>query len=113
MLWALRALLLHLLPTWPGSAPQLGCAGSLAQRELTAFEWMTSFRPDPVIRLNVDLDTAFARKPDHSPAALKRTLEIIPQLPLNGANIVEIDTAQPLEDVVAAGGLPVGASVID
>jgi thymidylate kinase len=76
--------------------------GWLAQREQTAFEWMTSFRPDLVIRLNVDLDTAFARKPDHSHAALKRKLEIIPQLTLNDATIVEIDAAQPLEDVVAA-----------
>lgn len=76
--------------------------GWLAQREQTAFEWMTSYRPDLVIRLNVDLDTAFARKPDHSRAALKRKLEIIPRLTLNGASIVEIDATQPLEEVVAA-----------
>jgi len=76
--------------------------GWLAQREQTAFEWMTSFRPDLVIRLNVDLDTAFARKPDHARAALTRKLGIIPQLTLNSAKIVEIDAAQPLEDVVAA-----------
>ena len=35
----------------------------LAQREQKSFEWMTSYRPDLVIRLNVDIDTAFARKP--------------------------------------------------
>lgn len=74
----------------------------LAQREQSAFEWMTSFRPDLVIRLNVDLDTAFARKPDHSREALERKLKIIPRLTLNGAPIVEIDAAQPLDVVVAA-----------
>ena len=74
----------------------------LAQREHSAFEWMTSYTPDLVIRLNVDLDTAFARKPDHSRAGLERKLKIIPLLTLNGAPIVEIDAAQPLDVVVAA-----------
>ena len=54
-----------------------------------------------MIRLNVDLDTAFARKPDHSREALERKLKIIPRLTLNGAPIVEIDATQPLDVVVA------------
>ena len=37
----------------------------LARREYRQYAWMASFRPDLVIRLNVDLETAFARKPDH------------------------------------------------
>lgn len=74
----------------------------LARRERAYFEWMTSYRPDLVLRLNVDLDTAFARKPDHSREALKRKLDVIPRLTLNGAPIVEIDASQPLEAVLAA-----------
>ena len=74
----------------------------LARREQRAFEWMTSYRPDLAIRLNVDLDTACARKPDHRREALKRKIEITPQLTLNGANIVEIDAAQPLDSVLEA-----------
>ena len=74
----------------------------LAQREQVAFEWMTSYTPDLVIRLNVDLDTAFARKPDHPRETLERKLKIIPLLTFNGATIVEIDAAQPLEVVVGA-----------
>ena len=74
----------------------------LAQREQTAFEWMTSFRPDLVIRLNVDLDTACARKPDHRREALERKIAIVPQLTLNGAPIVEVEAAQSLDAVVTA-----------
>ena len=74
----------------------------LAQREQKAFEWMTSHRPDLVIRLNVDLDTAFARKPDHRREALARKIEITPQLTFNGAHIVEVDANRPLAEVVAA-----------
>jgi hypothetical protein len=74
----------------------------LAQREQRAFEWMTSYIPDLVIRLNVDLDTACARKPDHRREALARKIKIIPQLTLNGAKIIEVDAAQPLDKVLAA-----------
>gem|GEM_PF-53934 len=74
----------------------------LAQREQAAFEWMTSYRPDLVIRLNVDIDTAFARKPDHSREGLERKIRNIPQLTFNGAPITEIDATQPLAEVVAA-----------
>jgi thymidylate kinase len=74
----------------------------LAQREQTAFEWMTSYTPDLVIRLNVGVETAFARKPDHSREALERKTKIIPRLTLNDAPIVEIDAEQPLDVVVAS-----------
>lgn len=74
----------------------------LARKELEKFEWMTSYKPDLVIRLNVDLDTACARKPDHSRETLGRKVEVVPKLTFKGAKIVDIDTAQPLEAVVAA-----------
>jgi thymidylate kinase len=74
----------------------------LAQREQAAFEWMTSYRPDLVLRLNVDLDTACARKPDHLRDALQRKIEITPQLTFGGAAIAEIDASQPLLMVLAA-----------
>jgi thymidylate kinase len=74
----------------------------LAQREQAAFEWMTSYRPDLVIRLNVDLDTAHARKPDHSREALGRKIEITPKLTFGGAPIAEVDASQPLAAVLAA-----------
>lgn len=79
----------------------------LARREHAAFEWMTSYKPDLVIRLNVDIDTACARKPDHIREALMKKIAITPQLTFQGAPIVEIDTAQPLEDVVSAANAAV------
>ncbi len=75
---------------------------SLAQREQAAFEWMTSYRPDLVIRLNVDLDTAHSRKPDHRREALQRKIEITPRLTFGGATVAEIDANQPLSAVLAA-----------
>ena len=75
---------------------------ALARREQAAFEWMTSFRPDLVIRLNVDLDTAHARKPDHRREALQRKIEITPRLTFGGATVAEIDASQPLDAVLAS-----------
>jgi thymidylate kinase len=73
----------------------------LARHEREAFEWMTSYRPNLVIRLNIDLDTACARKPDHVRRKLQRKIEVVPLLKFNGAPIVEIDSIQPLEQVLA------------
>jgi thymidylate kinase len=73
----------------------------LARRERVLYEWMTSYRPDLVIRLNVDLDTACARKPDHRRELLRDKVAITPQLTFNGAPIVEVDSTQPLAQVLA------------
>ncbi|KMQ84545.1 atp-binding protein [Lasius niger] len=72
----------------------------LARREHAMFAWMTSYRPTLVLRLNVDLDTACARKPDHRREALARKIAVTPRLTYNGAPIVDIDTNQPLADVL-------------
>jgi thymidylate kinase len=74
--------------------------GWLARRELKLYEWMTSYKPDLVIRLNVDLDTACARKPDHRRELLASKVAATPLLKFNGAPIVEIDSTQPLEQVL-------------
>jgi hypothetical protein len=85
----------------------------LARRELSHFEWMTSYKPDLVIRLNVDLDTAFARKPDHPREALERKLEVIPRLTFGGAPIAEIDASQPLEAVLTAAKAAVSRTLTE
>jgi len=74
----------------------------LARRELAAYTWMTSYQPDLVIRLNVDLDTACARKPDHRRELLRDKVAAIPLLKFNGAPIVDVDATQPLEQVLVA-----------
>lgn len=72
----------------------------LARREHAIFGWMAGYRPDLVLRLNVDLDTACARKPDHHRETLRRKIAVTPLLTYNGAPIVDIDTVQPLADVL-------------
>ena len=72
----------------------------LARFERATFEWMASHRPDLVLRLNVDLDTACMRKPDHSREALRRKIAVTPLLTYGGAPIVDIDANQPLARVI-------------
>lgn len=72
----------------------------LARYERDTFEWMAGHRPDLVLRLNVDLDTACMRKPDHSREALRRKIAVTPLLTYGGAPIVDIDANQPLARVI-------------
>lgn len=83
----------------------------LARRERIAYERMTHYRPDLVLRLNVDLDTACARKPDHPRELLRDKVAATPKLRFNGAPIAEIDGTQPLADVLAAARLAVAGTM--
>lgn len=87
-------------PQFPVSMRSKGLVSWMAKRELATFQWMTSHKPDLVLRLNVDLDTACARKPDHSREALRKKISVTPLLTYNGAPIIDIDTSQPLADVL-------------
>ncbi|KUU99246.1 hypothetical protein AWF44_25640, partial [Escherichia coli] len=60
----------------------------LASQERKAFHWMASHKPDLVIKLNVDLEVACARKPDHKRESLARKIAITPQLTFGGAQLV-------------------------
>lgn len=62
---------------------------------------MASFKPDLVIRLNVDLETALQRKPDHVPFKLARKIEDLTKLEFAGAPIVDLSATDPLEMVIA------------
>ncbi|HVI56215.1 MAG TPA: hypothetical protein VM621_14325 [Luteibacter sp.] len=86
-------------PGFPDTRGGSGLVLALARRERAIFEWMASHRPDLVLRLNVDVDTAFARKPDHNRDALARKIAVTPTLTYNGAPIVDIDANQPLAQV--------------
>lgn len=74
----------------------------LAARERSLYQWMASFRPTLVIRLHVDLATAYARKPDHDPDLLARKIAVTSQLTFNGAPIIDLDLRQPYELMRAA-----------
>ena len=100
----------------PLMAPD-GAGGSvvrwLARHERRQFTWMASHKPDLIIRLNVDLETALLRKPDHKREALRRKIDATPRFRFGGATIVELDSTQPLADVVAAAQAAVAKALVD
>ena len=73
----------------------------LAIREQRLYERMASEPPSLVIRLTIDVDTAFARKPDHPFTELRDKIEAMPRINYNGARIFEIDSRRPYEEVLA------------
>lgn len=74
----------------------------MAVRERTAFKWMANHKPDLVIKLNVDLDVACARKPDHRKEQLSKKVAVTPLLTFEGAEIVNIDANKSLDEVISA-----------
>ncbi len=74
----------------------------LAAREQQMYEWMSQYKPALVIRLAIDVDTAFARKPDHDIAELRDKIATMPQLKFNDAKVCEIDASVPYPQVLAA-----------
>lgn len=84
-----------------GHARSTGLVGWLARRERRKFDAMVVHRPDLVLRLNVSLEVAQARKPDHRPASLARKIDDLSRLTFAGASIVELDADEPLPRVEA------------
>jgi thymidylate kinase len=74
----------------------------MAGRERSAFRWMAAHKPDLVIKLNVDLDVACARKPDHRREQLSKKVAATPLLTFEGAQLVDIDANKPVDQVIAA-----------
>lgn len=86
----------------PPSVPGNRFVTWLAGRERAAFYWMATQKPDLVIKLNVDLDVACARKPDHERESLARKIAITPKLTFEGAKIIDLDANKPLDEVLRA-----------
>lgn len=86
----------------PGlSAAQAGsrAVAWLAARERRMYAWMADYRPTLVLRLNVDLASAVARKPDHDPALLARKVAVSPHLLFGDAPVVDLDAVAPYAQV--------------
>ena len=73
----------------------------LAAREARLYAAMAAHRPTLVLRLNIDADTALARKPDHGRALVEQKVAITPQLTFGGAPIAEIDATMDYAAEVA------------
>jgi thymidylate kinase len=88
-------------PVFPSTPEGSALVRLLARHERATFERMAAERPDLVLRLNVDIDVACARKPDHRRADLLRKIAVTPLLTYAGAPIVDINANQSLDRVIA------------
>lgn len=71
----------------------------LVRWERGMYDWMVSYQPSVVIRLNVDAETALRRKPDHKADLVRQKVEIASRLRFAGANIVDLNAMAPYQDV--------------
>lgn len=83
----------------------------LAAREKKLYDYMISYRPLLVVRLNVDVETAFARKPDHRYESLALKIANVPRLEYQGAPILDLDSRLPLAEVIAQAKAAVSRSL--
>lgn len=76
----------------------------LAAYELRPYELARRFPPDVVIRLDVDVDTASARRPEDGRDYLDRRIGLVRELAFDGSlfGAVEIDATQPPDKVITA-----------
>lgn len=72
----------------------------LALREQRLYQRMARCRPALLIRLDIDLDTAHARKPDHDPAELRDKIAVMARLRFNGTPILDLDARKPYAQVL-------------
>lgn len=101
---------LHDGPILAARAPSSAIA-ALQAEERALYAGMAAFVPTLVIRLNVDVETAMARKPDHGRALIVRKIATVPMLAFNGARIVDIDAALPYEEELALALAAVDAAL--
>jgi energy-coupling factor transporter ATP-binding protein EcfA2 len=67
----------------------------LRAHEEALYHWMAASLPILVVRLNIDAETAHARKPDHDIEALREKIAAWPHLTFNGAHILDLDAREP------------------
>ena len=72
----------------------------LCHLEKKLYHWMASYPPLLLIRLDIDAQTAFSRKPDHALSALQEKIAVIPHLTFNGAHILDLDGREPAKKIL-------------
>lgn len=72
----------------------------LAKRENRLYQQMALYRPELIIRLAVDIDTAFLRKPDHDYGELRDKISVMERINYNDATIIELDATAPYCEVL-------------
>lgn len=89
-------------PGFTATASQNWLLRRLVARERRLYEWMAAHRPALVIRLNIDPETAHARKPDHRITELREKSSVMPRLRFNGAKVCDLDARAAYAQVLAA-----------
>jgi hypothetical protein len=74
----------------------------LSVKEKAIYDWMASHLPTLVIRLNVDVETALKRKPDHAEDLITKKVAVTPLLTFGGAPIVDLDATTDYAEELAA-----------
>lgn len=77
-----------------------GWVKMLRQRERQLYQQMAQYRPELIIRLGIDIDTAISRKPDHDYAELQDKIGVMSKIGYNGTKILEIDSRAPYSEVL-------------
>ena len=72
----------------------------LAQRERRLYQQMAQYRPELIIRLGIDIETAISRKSDHDYAELQDKIGVMSTIGYNGTKILEIDSRAPYSEVL-------------
>lgn len=72
----------------------------LRAAELKLYHWMASYPPLLLIRLAVDEQTAYSRKPDHNRVRLREKIALTSHLNFNGAEILDLDGREPAAQVL-------------
>lgn len=73
----------------------------LAESERRLYQQMALIRPQLILRLDIDVDTAYARKPDHSYEELEDKISAMVRIQYNGSRIIELDARAPYAEVLA------------
>lgn len=83
----------------------------IAAREAALYHAMAAHVPTLVLRLNIDVETALVRKPDHARGLIEQKVAVTPKLRFNGAPIVEIDATLPYDEEVSCALAAIAAAV--
>ncbi|MFQ5534380.1 MAG: hypothetical protein ACE5EM_06120 [Sphingomonadales bacterium] len=73
----------------------------LAAAERRLYDRMVAARPDLVVKLKIDPETALSRKPDHRRHDIEIKVAVTEKLTFNDAPMVEVDASRPLDAVFA------------
>jgi len=103
---------LHDGPILAGKA-QSTAVKAIQQRERALYAGMAIWQPSLVIRLNIDVDTVMARKPDHDRKLIERKVATVPHLRFNGARIVDLDAKIPYEEELTLALAAVDAALAE